>query len=135
MFQLSSDEDGYLKSQNATSSRTRPFAFTELGVAMLSSVLTFEVAIQVNVKIMRAFAQMRRSLASNSHLFLRLDLKRHNAQYPAVAVKEFGASHDRFLAIDDTVYHVGASLKDLGRKWFAFSRMEDLKPVDLLAKM
>ncbi len=55
---------------------------------------------------------------------LALDLQRHNAQYQPVAIDEFQNAHDRFLCIDDTVYHIGASLKDLGKKWFAFSRME-----------
>ena len=55
---------------------------------------------------------------------LALDQQRHNAQYQPVAIDEFKNAHDRFLCIDDTVYHVGASLKDLGKKWFAFSRME-----------
>ena len=55
---------------------------------------------------------------------LALDLQRHNAQCQPVAIDEFQNAHDRFLCIDDTVYHIGASLKDLGKKWFAFSRME-----------
>ena len=55
---------------------------------------------------------------------LRLDLQRHNDQYPPITVNVFTRSHDRFLFIDDTVYHFGASLKDLGKKWFAFSKME-----------
>lgn len=55
---------------------------------------------------------------------LRLDLERHNRQYPPVSVRECDRYHDRFLLIDDTVYHLGASLKDLGKKLFAFSRME-----------
>ena len=54
---------------------------------------------------------------------LQLDLQKHNAQYPPVDVKIFTRSHDRFLFIDNEVYHVGASLKDLGKKWFAFSKM------------
>ena len=55
---------------------------------------------------------------------LALDLQRHNAQYRPIAIDAFQNAHDRFLCIDDTVYHLGASLKDLGKKWFAFSRME-----------
>jgi hypothetical protein len=56
---------------------------------------------------------------------LKLDLKKFNAQYPEVQVKTFTKSHDRFLIIDNTtVYHIGASLKDLGKKWFAFSKIE-----------
>ena len=55
---------------------------------------------------------------------LQLDLQRHNAQYIPIDIHQFTNSHDRFLIIDDTVYHIGASLKDLGKKWFAFSKME-----------
>ena len=55
----------------------------------------------------------------------RLDIEKHNAQYEKIEVREFSKSHDRFLIVDDRdVYHIGASLKDLGRKWFAFSKME-----------
>lgn len=58
---------------------------------------------------------------------LQLDLQRHNSQYPPIAVKTFAQSHDRFLLIDKKeLYHIGASLKDLGKKWFAFSRMDSL---------
>lgn len=55
---------------------------------------------------------------------LMLDLKRHNEQYPAIDVHDFKKSHDRFLIIDNQeVYHIGASLKDLGKTWFAFSKI------------
>jgi hypothetical protein len=54
----------------------------------------------------------------------KLDVKRHNAQYPKIEVIQFTKAHDRFLIIDnETVYHIGASLKDLGKKWFAFSKI------------
>ena len=66
---------------------------------------------------------------------LRLDIDRHNSQYPPIEISVFRRSHDRFLCIDDTVYHVGASIKDLGKKWFAFSKMEDFKPEELVAKI
>jgi hypothetical protein len=63
---------------------------------------------------------------------LGLDLKKHNEQYPSVEIREFTKSHDRFLIIDEkTIYHIGASLKDLGRKWFAFSRIK-LNAKDLI---
>jgi hypothetical protein len=66
---------------------------------------------------------------------LKLDLKRFNAQYPKVEVKTFTKSHDRFLIVDHaTVYHIGASLKDLGKKWFAFSKIE-LDAVELINKL
>jgi hypothetical protein len=56
---------------------------------------------------------------------LRLDVQRYNSQYPLVEVEVFSNAHDRFLIIDNTeLYHIGASLKDLGKKWFAFSRMD-----------
>ena len=55
---------------------------------------------------------------------LKLDLQKHNAQYPPVNMKIFTRSHDRFIVIDGDVYHIGASLKDLGKKWFAFSKMK-----------
>lgn len=198
-----------------------PYAFTEQGVASLSSVLTSERAIEVNIAIMRAFVEMRRFLQHNANVFARLDsverrqiffeskteknfekvfqalaagepvkqgvffngqvfdayvfindllrqakkaiilidnfvddsvltqlakrkknvsaiiltktiskelaqdLKKHNAQYPPVTIQQFAHSHDRFLILDgEIVYHLGASLKDLGKKWFAFSKMD-----------
>ena len=55
---------------------------------------------------------------------LQLDIQKHNAQYPPIEIVEFDRSHDRFLCIDEMVYHLGASIKDLGKKWFAFNRME-----------
>lgn len=66
---------------------------------------------------------------------LRLDLNRHNSQYPPINVSVFRRSHDRFLCIDDVVYHIGASIKDLGKKWFAFARMEVLTPTELITKI
>ncbi|MBD3328861.1 ORF6N domain-containing protein [Candidatus Peregrinibacteria bacterium] len=63
---------------------------------------------------------------------LELDVKKHNEQYPPLTVKAFYKAHDRFLIIDGkTVYHFGASLKDLGKKWFAFSKM-DISTADML---
>ena len=66
---------------------------------------------------------------------LKLDLEKYNSQYPAIDIKEFENSHDRFLIIDNTeVYHIGASLKDLGKKWFAFSKL-DKDALKLLDKL
>lgn len=66
---------------------------------------------------------------------LKLDIKKFNEQYPPVTVNEFGNSHDRFLIIDDSlIYHFGASLKDLGKKWFAFSKM-NIGAVKMLGKL
>jgi len=64
-------------------------------------------------------------LTSKISKALLLDVEKFNAQYPSLEVKKFTKAHDRFLIIDDKdVYHFGASLKDLGKKWFAFSRMD-----------
>ena len=233
-----SSQEVSLKSQIVTSShggvRYLPYAFTENGIAMLSSVLRSPIAIQVNIRIMRAFTAMRQFIASNAQIFqrldvmeqnqlalaahqtetdhkleevfrrldsgnvqphqgifydgqifdaytfindrireattriilidnyiddsvltilskradkvtatiytkkpsaqLQLDIQKHNAQYPPISVVEFDRSHDRFLCIDDTVYHLGASIKDLGKKWFAFNRME-MPTTELLNKI
>lgn len=66
---------------------------------------------------------------------LDLDIKKHNAQYTPIEVKIFTKSHDRFLLIDDEIYHLGASLKDLGKKWFAFNRLTEISSAELLARM
>ena len=66
---------------------------------------------------------------------LRLDIKRFNAQYPEIEIKTFNKSHDRFLIIDHhTIYHIGASLKDLGKKWFAFSKI-GLNALEMIEKL
>ena len=233
-------ENHSLRSQNATiDNRGRhtkylPYAFTENGIAMLSSVLRSPIAIQVNIRIMRAFTSMRQFIASNAQIFqrldvmeqnqlalaahqvetdhkleevfrrldsgnvqphqgifydgqifdaytfindrireattriilidnyiddsvltilskradkvaatiytkkssaqLQLDIQKHNAQYPPIDIVTFDRSHDRFLCIDETVYHLGASIKDLGKKWFAFNRME-MPTTELLQKI
>ena len=66
---------------------------------------------------------------------LKLDLAKHNAQYPPIEIMQFNKAHDRFLIVDDNVYHIGASLKDLGKKWFAFSLMNDLTPEELISRL
>ena len=143
-------------------SSTMPYAFTEQGVAMLSSVLKSDVAVNVNIKIMRAFVAMRHFLQNNAEIFAELKtIRRHqietdvqlketnnkvnelfdrmdkyhiddtqgiqkfNAQYPALTLKYTQKMHDRFLIIDGkTLYHIGASLKDLGKKCFAFETLD-----------
>ena len=64
-----------------------------------------------------------------------LDVNKHNAQYAPISVQPFNKAHDRFLIIDNRVYHFGASLKDLGKKWFAVSLMQDLTPQDLISRI
>jgi hypothetical protein len=66
---------------------------------------------------------------------LSLDLKKHNEQYPPVEIKVFKEAHDRFIIIDSAdIYHIGASLKDLGKKWFAFSKI-DMGIADMVEKL
>lgn len=66
---------------------------------------------------------------------LAIDIQKHNSQYPSVDVRQFKQSHDRFLIIDNKdIYHIGASLKDLGKKWFAFSKLH-LDINDILNKI
>ena len=62
---------------------------------------------------------------------LQLDIRKHNTQYVPIDIISFNKAHDRFLIIDEKVYHFGASLKDLGKKWFAVSLMKDFRPKDL----
>ncbi len=238
MFQLRKEELDNLMSQNATSSwggtRKLPYAFTEQGIAMLSSVLKSQTAVEVNIRIMRAFITMRRFIATNAQLFQRLetieyhqlemkqhqevtdrridevfkhldadippmqgifydgqvfdayrfvsdlirkakqsivlidnyvddtvltlldkrsegvsatiytqrvssqfqlDVDRHNSQYPLIEIKRFNKAHDRFLLIDNEVYHIGASIKDLGKKWFGFTLMRDITATELIKKI
>ncbi len=232
MFELTREELNGLRSQFATSNgrggtRYLPYAFTESGIAMLSSVLRSPTAIEVNIRIMRAFVAMRHFLANNAQVFqrlanieyhqietdrridevfkrldanvqpqqgifydgqvfdayrfvsdlirkaknsivlidnyvddtvlalldkradnvtatiytqhisqqLQLDINRHNTQYPAINVEHFNRAHDRFLLIDDEVYHIGASIKDLGKKWFAFTLMQDITTTELINKI
>lgn len=66
---------------------------------------------------------------------LRQDVERHNRQYPGVTLHAYKKAHDRFLIIDEEVYHIGHSLKDLGKKLFAFSRMDVLTGSELLSKL
>lgn len=66
---------------------------------------------------------------------LKLDLEKHNQQYQPIEINIFKKAHDRFLILDyDNIYHIGASLKDLGKKWFAFSKFEK-GALDVLARL
>lgn len=93
MFQLSTDEFEQLKMQSVTSEppgrggrRVAPYAFTEQGVAMLSSVLRSSRAVQVNIEIMRAFVRLRRLLQQNTDLARKLDAleRRYDSQFKVV---------------------------------------------------
>lgn len=208
--------------RNLKFSPNNPYAFTEQGIATLSGILKSKRAIEVNIKIMRAFVSMRKFISKNAEIFyrlssveqkqlefqlktdqnfekvfdaiedktfhkkqgiffegqifdaykfvsdlvrsanksivlidnfvddsvlilfckradfvkvtiytknfskqLKLDLEKYNSQYAPIEIKEFNNSHDRFMIIDEKyVYHFGASLKDLGKRWFAFSKFD-----------
>jgi hypothetical protein len=91
------------------------------------SVLTHLSKRKKDVKVILFTKNISRSLA--------LDVKKFNEQYPAIEIKEFMNSHDRFMIIDNTtVYHFGAFRKDLGKKWFAFSKM-DFGAVEMLTRL
>ena len=176
-FQLTKEEMAELvancdRFNSLKHSTVRSYAFTEQGVAMLSTVLRSETAIRVSIRIMDAFVAMRRFMVTNAEVFQRLstmdnyvdetvltlldkrdnnvsaiiytqqikrqfqlDMDRHNAQYAPIDVETFRLSHDRFLCIDDDVYHIGASIKDLSKKWFGFSKMEILTPDELVERI
>lgn len=237
-FQLTKEEYDSLRSQFVTSNgkggrRYMPYVFTEQGIAMLSAVLRSKIAIQISIKIMDAFVEMRRFLASNALMFERInemevkqlafqksteekfdkifhyiseheessqkiffdgqiydafsllvdlvsraekklvlvdnyvdvgtlnilakkksdvevivytvrrtrlseaDVNNFNQQYPTLEIKYTGVFHDRFLIIDDTcAYHIGASIKDAGKKCFGISLIEDTRIVkDILERL
>ncbi len=120
-FKLTKEENEKLRFQIGTAksrnmSRTLPYVFTEQGVAMLSSVLKTERATKVSVAIMRAFVQMRHFIIDNKDMFNRLT----KVEYEVLNL------NDRFIILDDKeLYHIGASLKDLGKKCFAINKMEE----------
>ena len=66
---------------------------------------------------------------------LQLDIQRHDAQYAPIPVHVFTRSHDRFILLDDEVYHVGASLKDLGKRWFAIMKMQKTNAEEILKRL
>ena len=66
---------------------------------------------------------------------LSLDFDKHNAQYAPIELEQFDRAHDRFLCIDDTVYLIGASIKDLGKKWFGFTKIDGWTTDELLSKI
>ena len=74
------------------------------------------------------------SIIYTSHMTkeLKLDICKHNDQYPSIDVILFSKSHDRFLIIDNKVYLIGASIKDLGRKWFGFTLMESFSREEII---
>ena len=121
MFQLAETEISNLIFQTGTSSsghggrRKRPYAFTEQGIAMLSSVLRSERAVQVNIAIMRSFVQMRELAASNRELARKID-----------ELEKKHALHDKqFVAVFDAIRQMMVPVEEKGRK-IGFGRGEDV---------
>ena len=233
MFQLTKEEHEYLKCQNGITNtrggdRMLPYAFTEHGISMLAGLLRSPIAIDINIRIIRAFVEFRKVTLNYQYLFerieniehrqnkvehkvedalnkicnqkneskqgiffdgqiydayafvaglvrkaarrivlidnyvdetvltmmdkradsvtatiytskiskqLQLDIDKHNTQYPPVEVRTFSKAHDRFLVIDEEVYLIGASIKDLGKKWFGFTLMENTPADELLERI
>ncbi|MBV6492768.1 MAG: hypothetical protein LDLANPLL_00767 [Turneriella sp.] len=94
----------------------------------------------IDDSVLTLFAKRRKKVAvtlltKKGNAKLSLDIQKFNAQYEPVTLTEFTDSHDRFLIIDESdIYHIGASLKDLGKKWFAFSKI-DIADVSILDKL
>lgn len=151
-FQLTKEEKDELvancdRFKSLKHSTVLPHVFTEQGVSMLSAVLRSATAVKVSVQIMDAFVQMRRFIAHNAAIFQRLDkieqkqmitdtrLDKVFEALEAGEIKTFADAHDRFLILDgQTICHFGASLKDLGKKWFAISKF-DKGAVDVLGRL
>ncbi len=124
MFQLTNEEYKLLRSQfvifsQKASSKYPPYAFTEQGIAMLSALLRSPIAVSVSIRIGVSATIYTQKITPK----LQTDLNAHNAQYAAINVLPTVKVHDRFMIIDDIVYHIVASIKDLGKKIFAFSKM------------
>jgi hypothetical protein len=101
-------------------------------IVLIDNYVDESVLILFSKRKPRIKATIYTSLISSQ---LKLDIERFNAQYPEIYVKTFQNSHDRFLIIDHrTVYHIGASLKDLGKKWFAFSKI-NLDAKEMISKL
>ncbi len=94
----------------------------------------------IDESVLQLFTKRKKNVAvtiytKNITKVLKQDLEKYNRQYPEIRVEKFTKAHDRFLIIDDnTIYHFGASLKDLGKKWFAFSKM-DIQAMGMIANL
>ena len=126
----------FVTAKDISKIRTLPYAFTREGIGMLSSVLGSDTAIEMNIRIMRVFTAALLSMLdkraegvmttihSRYYEQFQVDLKKHNEQYPAIDFVQLPhRNHDRFLIIDDKVYFMGASLKDMGAGLCAVTEM------------
>ena len=103
---------------------------------MLSTVLRSETVIRISIRIMDAFVAIRRFMVTNAEAFQRLStMEYHQLEMQQHLQESDKRIEDRFLCIDDDVYHIGASIKDLGKKWFGFSKMEILTPDELVERI
>ena len=96
-------------------------------IVLIDNYVDESVLVMLSKRASGVTAEIRTGKLSEQ---LKLDIQKHNSQYDPVSVVRTQNIHDRFLIVDDDVYHIGASLKDLGRKLFAFSRMSF--PVEML---
>jgi hypothetical protein len=113
--------DAYVFASNLTKSAKK-------SIVLIDNYVDESVLLLLSKRQTKASAQIyTRQITAQ----LQLDLTKHNSQYEPINIGKTAAFHDRFLIIDNTVYHIGASLKDLGKKLFAFSKME-IKPAELL---
>lgn len=140
MFKLNKDEFHELvtncdRSNTLKHSSVMPNAFTEQGVSMLSAVLRSPAAIQVSIRIIESFVRLRKLALYNTSILQRLDIRKHNAQYKPISILSYSKAHDRFLIIDDNVYLIGASIKDLGKKWFGFTLIQGISANDICEKL
>ena len=153
-FQLTESELENLRSQFVTSSlgtenyggrRYLPYVFTEQGIAMLAPLLKNKIAVQVSINIMNAFVIMRHFLKENGQIFERLtsnrsnikniDIQKFNKQYPTLKVAKTDKFHDRFIILDEKeMYHLGASIKDLGKKCFGINKIENDDIIETLLR-
>jgi len=88
------------------------------------SIILIDNYVDDSILILFTKTNIKITIYTNITKQLELDLKKYKEQYNNLEIKQFNKSHDRFLIIDNQVYHFGASLKDLGKKWFAFSKLE-----------
>ena len=94
----------------------------------------------INESVLQLFTKRKKNVSvriytKNITKILKQDLEKHNTQHPKIKIEKFTKAHDRFLIIDETtVYHFGASLKDLGKKWFAFSKM-NMEAMEMIANL
>ena len=149
-FRLTEDEYKSLRCKNFTLNKNGrgehrkylPYVFTEYGITMLAGLLKSEIAVNISIKIVNTFIEMRKFLNSNGQVFERLTKveykllehdKKFDKEYPTLKVAKSNKFHDRFIIIDNNeLYHCGASIKDLGKKCFAINKIEDVSIIDKL---